>query len=92
MADFCIETTTDGLTVAGELDVATVPAIRRALEAFAGRAVTLDLAGLTFMDSTGIKALLSTRKAGTDVRIVNPSIHIRLLLELTGLTNELGVQ
>jgi anti-anti-sigma factor len=92
MTDFHIAPISGGLTVIGELDFETVPKMRSALEPFAGRAVTLDLAGLAFIDSSGLKALVAARKAATAVRIINAPTHVRLLLDLTGLTAELGVE
>jgi anti-sigma B factor antagonist len=48
------------LVLQGELDLATVDAVRERLDALrgAGRPAVLDLDGLTFMDSTGIRLVL----------------------------------
>ena len=48
------------LAVVGELDLATASILESALEQAGARDVTLDLAGLLFLDSTGIRVLVST--------------------------------
>lgn len=50
---------------AGELDIATAPRLEAAIEEATGAGVTalvLDLRGLTFMDSTGLRALVQTHQ------------------------------
>lgn len=47
------------LTVTGELDLQTAPALRQALgDLPRGAAAVLDLSGVTFIDSTGIAAIV----------------------------------
>jgi anti-anti-sigma factor len=56
----------DGTVVAprGELDVATQAELRAALERQAEHgAVTLDLSGLRFMDTSGLRLILETAEA-----------------------------
>jgi anti-anti-sigma factor len=52
--------------------------------------VTLDLSGVTFMDSTGVAEIIRTAQHlepdGRTVRLRNPHPHVRRLLEVTGLT------
>ena len=58
------------LTLRGELDLATVPRLEHAL-ANAGEDVVLDLRGLTFMDSTGVRVLLEAAEAaGPGLRMI----------------------
>ena len=87
------------VTIAGELDLATVPRVRAALaeEPVAGaRGVVVDLSGVTFMDSTGISALLDLERdvggRGGRLAIACPEGPARLLLDVTGVTGRLGVQ
>ncbi len=49
----------------GELDIASVPSLTAAISGSigAGGPITLDLSGLTFIDSSGVSAIL---KAGMD--------------------------
>jgi anti-anti-sigma factor len=44
--------------LAGELDIATTPQLRRALCALRARLVVLDLRELAFMDSSGVHAIV----------------------------------
>jgi anti-sigma B factor antagonist len=61
---FAVEVVRRGRTVTvgavGELDAATLPELEEVLpEVTAGDRLVLDLRGLTFMDSTGIRLLMS---------------------------------
>jgi anti-anti-sigma factor len=61
------------LTLRGELDLGTADQLERAL-ADAGGDVLLDLRGLTFMDSTGVRLLLEAAEGGgPGLRIVPPA-------------------
>jgi anti-sigma B factor antagonist len=78
--------------LAGELDMAAVfrlePALDRLLAAQDVRALVLDLAGVGFVDSAGLGALLSIRERtsqlGIEMAIARPSDAVRRLLELSG--------
>lgn len=84
------------LRLSGEIDMATAPAFRdAALTAIAddGPSLTLDLSGVTFMDSTGLHVLVGTYRrvrvhGGTFTMINIPDI-VRKLLRLTGLDDVL---
>lgn len=80
------------VTLHGEVDVLTVDHVRRALtEALAGRprSITVDLADLSFIDSTGLGALVfgfqRSRDAGVAYRLARPSDGVRQVLVLSGL-------
>ena len=99
---FTVETQAVGRTVVlhlrGELDVATVQHVRRALAQPAARdasTIVLDLAELTFLDSTGIHLFLSAwRRTQTDRRSLvlrNPSPTVLKALRLTGVDQLLQV-
>ena len=85
------------VTVAGELDLATSPALREAcLQAVEGGGdVELDLAGVSFLDSSGISVLVQTRQRldtlGRHLRIRAASGPVRRVLELSGLDGALGL-
>jgi anti-anti-sigma factor len=79
------------LTVSGEVDLATAPALQTALLAMVERGsdkVILDMAEVTFMDSSGLSALLAARDAGGEdfemVLVVGPGM-VRRLLETTAI-------
>jgi anti-sigma B factor antagonist len=72
----------------GELDLAAAPVLRaRVDEATAGRALVIDLADTTFIDSAVLKELLRARAelAAHDVRLVLAAVPppVRRLLDLT---------
>ncbi len=74
------------MTLRGELDLATAGRLEQAL-AEAGEAVLLDLRGLTFMDSTGVRGLLeAAERGGPGLRIIAPlSGDVRVTIEETGI-------
>jgi anti-anti-sigma factor len=77
------------VAVAGEVDMATAPELRTCLDALEGR-VVVDLAEVTFLDSSGMGALVVARKRlldlGGDLVVRAPQPHVRHVLEVTGLT------
>lgn len=72
------------MTVCGELDLAGVALFRAAVAEHDDQQVEVDLRELTFVDSTGLRALLEARQANPGLRHVNPSPQLRRLAELTG--------
>jgi anti-sigma B factor antagonist len=85
----------DGWTVVsiyGELDVASAPALRERLVELVTQGyhhLVLDLEGLDFLDSTGLGAIISALKRartnGGDLRLVCTQSRIRRLFEITAL-------
>jgi anti-sigma B factor antagonist len=80
------------LAVRGEIDLATADEFRRALESLIAEAPSpalVDLWGVTFIDSSGVAALVSARgtaeAAGVELVLVEPSPQARTVLELTDL-------
>jgi anti-sigma B factor antagonist len=95
-----IEDTEAGATLklAGELDGATADAVVAEFAKALGagvRAVSLDLAGIDFIDSAGLRAiiLIQQRAAEQDVAlaVIPPPAPLLELLEITGLTERLGL-
>jgi anti-sigma B factor antagonist len=80
------------VTIDGEFDISGTgwfgACIGTALETHPGT-MTIDAHGLTFMDSSGLQALLCARaaaaKAGVAFRISEPAAVLRHLAERTGL-------
>ncbi len=81
------------VALGGELDLSTVSKVTDVLAGLAPRAdglrhIVLDLRGLTFMDSTGLHALLeqkeSARSDGYNFAVVRGSEAIERLLVLSG--------
>ncbi len=83
------------IALSGELDISSVESLRRAVEqATAGNpeCLTFDMAGLRFMDSAGIAVLLNAAKQVPSVRLRNPTMAVRRVVELTGLSDILVVE
>ena len=87
------------IEVAGEIDLHTATELQRSVDRLSPfpHPVTLDLAGVGFIDSTGIRALLAinnraTETTGEALRIVNPTDGTRRLLELTGIDKILRLE
>lgn len=78
------------IRAAGELDMSSAPALRLELEAARIEAVTalLDMAEVTFIDSTGLHLLLDASRSadGNDWSffIVRPSKPVQRLIDVSG--------
>jgi anti-sigma B factor antagonist len=82
------------LRVEGELDLATAPLLRSRLGnliADADGAILLDLADVTFIDSTGLCAILTANveldEQDRELRVIKTSVQVRRLFELCGITD-----
>jgi stage II sporulation protein AA (anti-sigma F factor antagonist) len=83
----------------GELDIGTAEQaeseIREAESTEGAKTVVLDLGGLTFMDSTGLRLLVSAdaraREAGRRLAIVRGPDAVQRVIELTGLSAKLDL-
>jgi anti-anti-sigma factor len=81
------------LRIIGELDQATVPALRLKLDPVVddrGESLLLDLSACEFIDSSGLAAFVSARErvavdGGRGFAVCCPDSQVRRLLELTGL-------
>jgi len=101
-ASFVLDTAIRGealvVTVAGEVDLATSPELSQAVEGSANGAVRVvaDLSAITFVDSSGISALVRAQselaRRGLELRVVaaagGPVFRV---LELMSLTDVLTV-
>jgi anti-anti-sigma factor len=81
------------VNLAGEIDMVTAPTLAAALDlAFAERCqVTVDMAGVTFMGSSGVATLVHARKrlraVDGDLSVTNVAPHVRRVLEICGLAD-----
>jgi anti-sigma B factor antagonist len=80
----------------GELDMASAPLLQRALEgAEIGpeTMIVLDLQALQFIDSTGLRAVLSLRERcrerGQQFAVTRGSPQVQRLLDITGVSEHL---
>lgn len=85
------------LVLEGELDMAWAlaldTAVRRICTADVAKAVAIDLRGLTFMDSTGLRTILLAQELcdrnGTTFLLIQGPPQIQRLFEVTGLLDRL---
>jgi anti-sigma B factor antagonist len=101
--EFAISTSeVDGrahLTLRGELDLATAPELEQLLtqRIDANQDVVIDLRGLEFMDSSGIRVLVAGHaragRTGTQLFIVRPQPDsaVAKIVEVAGLDGELNI-
>ena len=93
--DVTIEERAGGVAVAllrGRLDLVAAPAVKQRLaEAVAAghRNLVVDLGEVSFLDSSGLSALISTlkaaREANGDVRLARPADQARTVIRLLAL-------
>jgi len=87
------------VVVRGEIDVATSPQLRTELNALVERGardITLEFAGVSFVDSSGLGVLVGAYKRLRDegdgsIRIVGAQPSVRKVFEITGLETALLV-
>jgi anti-anti-sigma factor len=83
------------VTVRGEIDLETSAELRNVLAGLdAERNVSLDLGNVTYIDSTGLRVLLTARDAATEagavLRVSATSSIVARLIEITGASELLG--
>jgi anti-anti-sigma factor len=84
------------LSLAGELDLADAPALRDALRGAVERSprrLVVDLAEVTFVDSTVLGALVEARAriGGEAFALAAPGLEVRRALEVSGLDRHFRV-
>jgi anti-sigma B factor antagonist len=86
--------------LAGEIDLASIDALEAAIgaieqEAAEGDDVVLDMSGVTFLDSSGLRVLVTANDrldtAGNRLVIRRPSVSVVRVLEITGLLSTIIV-
>jgi anti-sigma B factor antagonist len=81
----------------GELDACSVTCLKERLTpvAMTGRDIIVDLAGLSFIDTAGLIALVDLQRdatsAGGSLRLAEPSRMVRRLLRLAGIKDMFAV-
>ena len=85
------------LRLVGEIDLMSADELtQRARQLRPGQAVEVDLAGVSFIDSTGVRSLISLNEAsvqasGQPLNVARPSDAVAKLIRLTGLDQLLTV-
>lgn len=77
------------MKVGGELDLVTAEQFAEALRLTSGP-VTVDMAKLSFIDSTGIAVLAYQWREGRDVKLRGAHGVVRRALEITGFADHLA--
>ncbi len=82
----------------GELDIASAPLLQGAVEDAGVEPnvnIVLDLHGLQFIDSTGLRVILAVRKAcagrGQELAVTKGALQVERLLSVTGVGEHLRV-
>lgn len=95
-AELRIESSTDGLTLAGDIDAHTASHLESAVDShFAanGASLALSMQDVSFMDSSGLRVVLAAtetaRGRGGDLVLCRPRASVRRLVEVTGLAGHL---
>ena len=85
-----------GLHLIGELDMATVTQLETAFESVSGDGpVTLDLSQLTFIDSSGLHAIMDfarSRNERDPLILASPSATAKRAMEIADLEGQSGVE
>ena len=97
MSDLEVQADPDGtIRLSGEFDLSAIETFRLAIEtsADAEREIVLDLTDLTFLDSSGIRAILTmAQEIGTNgVLLRNPRPNVRRVIELIGIEGRSGIR
>ncbi len=87
------------LALHGELDLARAEEVEAELlrigRVAAGRGVLLDLRGLTFLDSSGLRVIISandrSRQGDVPLTVVRGPDQVHNVLEITGMDRELDL-
>ena len=87
------------VTLAGELDTSNVGQLYEELAELSRedvRHITIDVAELEFVDSTGLSAIIAAHKraeaSGGELLVLAPSHDLRRLFEITGIDNYLNIR
>jgi anti-sigma B factor antagonist len=84
------------VVAAGELDAASASILATALDEAteAGAGIALDLSGVSFIDSSGLRVIAAevrrSEEAGSPFAVSAASDAVRRIFEMTGLTSLLG--
>ena len=94
-----IKTKSEGSTltiaVSGRVDTVTAPELEAGLKFGDAASVVLDLAGVPYMSSAGLRLLLTSHKAmlakGGEFKIVNVQPSVSEVLSITGFADILNI-
>ena len=83
------------ISVSGRVDTVTAPELEAGLKFGDAKCVVLDLGGVPYMSSVGLRLLLAAHKAmlgrGCEFQIANIQPSVREVLDITGFTSILNL-
>lgn len=83
------ETPTELLVrVSGEIDLGSAPQLEEHLGHTDGKPLLVDMSRVTFLDSSGLSALLRLRAGANSLRVINPSEAVARLFRLVDLFDQ----
>jgi len=90
-----ISPTEGGLSLSGEIDAHTAPRVADALAGTGSTVVDVDMSGVEFVDSSGLRVLVEAHQrlesSGGVLRLVDASPAVRRLLQISGIDGYLRV-
>lgn len=97
MAPLTLETTQDGdtavIAIAGELDLSGAATLEQELALVQARSLVLDLRGLVFMDSSGLRAIVTSAQrvqdAGRRFALIPGAAQVMRVFEVTRMRERL---
>ena len=79
------------ILLAGEVDIATISAVRSALMDHSNRSIMADLTDVTFVDSSAIGLFVTEsqrfQEQGKSLRLRKPQPSVRKVMEIIGVTS-----
>jgi anti-anti-sigma factor len=85
--EFLIDQSVPGhMRLVGELDLFTGADLTVSLAALDGAAMEIDLAGVSFMDSCGLRTMLRLHQMHPGIRFVHATLNMSRLLEIAGVS------
>lgn len=76
------------LRVAGEIDLVTAGELVSAASTAASGDLVLDLSGVTYFDSSGVRALMELKQRYGERLAVVGNTSVRMILDILGLSDE----
>jgi anti-anti-sigma factor len=90
-----INQTATGLAIVGEIDAHTAPEITTVVAGTDADSLEIDLSGVDFVDSSGLRALIEAHQlfesSGRSLMLVRPSPIVARLFDISGVGDYLNV-
>ena len=84
------------LRVGGDIDAHSAERLKQPLADLAAKHTRLDMSGVTFIDSSGLRELVLAHQhaveAGGSIVVVSPSATVRRLLDITSVAEILEIE